>query len=288
MFRKSIHTCEYSWPNSGANADPRAPGGRVGGMRRRGEGEDVEDHPLVVADPVRVDESILGMPAHAHGGRPSLGPFPIDAEVDRIGERANLLLSRVAAVVVALREQDAGEQERGVDRGQLDRLEAAAGLHVEEMIEEAAIAGGVRAGRVLRGGPEELQRFECAVGGLGASDPAVFYADGVRRQREPDGGDARERRRGPAVGGQAVAGRRQVPEEVEGFVLQRIEECGRVGCDARAPGVTGTASEGQGKNDGIETAAPSGQNVYSAPTCRRLGSLTTQFGVVPPFMHPKF
>src|SRR6267378_1199634 len=128
------------------------------------------------------------MPAHGDPRRTGLSPLPVHAEVNRIGERADLLLGRVAAIVVALREQDAGEQQRGVDRGQLDRLEAPPGLHVEEVIEEAAIAGGVRAGGVLRRGPEELQRLECAVGGLGPSDPAMLYAYWVRRQREPDGG----------------------------------------------------------------------------------------------------
>jgi len=147
-------------------------------------------------------------------------------------------------------------------------------LHVEEMIEEAAVPGGVRAGGVLRRRPEELQRRECAIGGLGARDPTVFYADGVRRQREADRGDARERRCGPAVGGEAVRGRRQVPEEVEGAVLQRVEESGRVGRDARAPGVTSTTSEGQGKNDRCETATAYGQNPSSTPTWKRRGSLT--------------
>src|SRR5205085_12458682 len=46
---------------------PLAPGRCVGRMRRRAEGEDVEDHALVVADPARGDESRLRMPAHAYG-----------------------------------------------------------------------------------------------------------------------------------------------------------------------------------------------------------------------------
>src|SRR6266576_39616 len=210
-----------------------------------------------------------------HRRRPRLGPFPVDAEVDRIGERADLLLGRVAAIVVALREQDAGEQQRGVDRGQLDRLEAAARLHVEEVIEKASIACGVRAGRVLRGGPEELQCLESAVGSLAARDPVVLDADRIRRQRKADRGDARERRCGPAVGGEAVGRRRQVPEEVEGAVLQGVEERGGVGRDARAPGATTTASEGQGEYDRGRT---SNQKLYSAPICTRRGSLITWCG----------
>src|SRR6266496_3871640 len=132
------------------------------------------------------------------------------------------------------------------------------------MIEEAAVAGRVGAGGVLRRGPEEAQGRECPISGLGAVDPAVFDADRIRRQRESNRGDARERRGGPAVGGQAVGRRGQVPEEVEGAVLQGVEECSGIGCDARAPGVTRTASEDQGKS---ECAEASNQKLYSTPSC---------------------
>src|SRR2546425_3577694 len=146
------------------------------------------------------------------------------------------------------------------------------------MIEEAAIPGGVRTGRVLRRGPEELERLQRAVGGLGAGDPAVLHADRVGGERESDGGDARERRGGPAVGGEAVGCRRQVPEEVERAVLQGVEKGSCVWRDARAPGVSSTASEGQGKDDSSESTSTSGQKLYSTPICTRRGSLTTWRG----------
>jgi len=215
------------------------------------------------------------VPAHADRRRPRFGPFPVHTEVDRIGERADLLLGAVAAVVVRLREENAGEQQGRVDRGQLDRLKAPAGAHVQEVIEEAAIAGGVGAGGVLRRGPEKAQGRQRASGGLGARDPAVFDADRVGGEGEADRGDARERRRGPAVRREAVRRRRQVPEEVEGAVLQRVEECDRVGRGARAPGVVRTTSEGQGETNRGE-ATTSDQNVYSAPSCRRRGSEARQ------------
>src|SRR4029077_18027948 len=204
-------------------------------------------------------------------------PFPIHAEVDRIGEGADLLLRAVAAVVVGLREQNSGEQQGCVDRGQLDRLKAPAGAHVQEMVKEAAIAGGVGPSGVLRCGPEEPEGRERASGGLRAGDPTAFDADRVGGEGEADGGDARERRRGPAVGRQAVGCRRQVPEKVEGLMLQRIEECDRVGRSARAPGVVRTTSEGQGKADSGEKTT-SDQNVYSAPICTRRGSLNNWRG----------
>src|SRR5438034_3746429 len=144
------------------------------------------------------------------------------------------------------------------------------------MIEEAAIAGRVGARGILRCGPEEAQRCERTIGGLGAGDPAVLDADRIGRQCKPDGGDARERWGGPAVGREAVGCRRQVPEEVEGFVLEGIEKGGGVGRDARAPGVAGTASEGQGICDGCKTATASRQKLYSAPIWARRASVTTQ------------
>src|SRR5207249_231827 len=112
--------------------------------------------------------------------------------------------------------------------------------------------------------------------GLGARDPAVLDADRVGCQREAHRGDARERRCGPAVGGEAITGWRQVPEKTERAVLERVEERRGVGRNARAPGVVAACSEGQGENNGCEPAAPCDQKLYSAPSCARRGSLTTQ------------
>jgi hypothetical protein len=126
----------------------------------------------------------------------------------------------------------------------------------------------------LRGRPEELQRRERAVGGLLAGDPGALDADGVGREREADGGDARELFGGPAVGCEAIRGRRAVPEEVEGAVLQGIEERDRVGRDARAPGVVGEATpEGQDEDGGGKAGAALSQKVYSMPIWNRRGSL---------------
>ena len=127
------------------------------------------------------------------------------------------------------------------------------------------IAGGAADGRVLRGSPEEAQGRDGAIGRLRAGDPAALYADGIGGEREANGRDARELLRGPAVGSEAVGGGGAFPEEVEGAVLQRIEEGGGVGGDAppRAPGVVGEATpEGQGENGGDRA---SNQKLYSTP-----------------------
>jgi hypothetical protein len=143
------------------------------------------------------------------------------------------------------------------------------------VIEEAVIAGGAADGGILWRGPEEPERSQGAVGGLLAGDPGALDADGVGGEREADGGDARELLGRPAIRRETVCGRRAFPEEVEGAVLERIEESDGVGRDARAPGVVGEATpEGQDEDGGGEAGAITRQNVYSAPTWKRRGSIT--------------
>src|SRR5882762_1755045 len=147
------------------------------------------------------------------------------------------------------------------------------------MIEEAMIARGAADGGILWRGPEETQRRAGAVSRLGAGDPAAFHADRVGGEREPDRRDARELQRGPAVRREAVRGRRQVPEEIEGAMLECVEEGDRVGRNARAPGVIReTAPEGQNAEGNGAAGAAIGQNVYSMPICTRRGSLITWRG----------
>ena len=83
----------------------------------------------------------------------------------------------------------------------------------------------------------------------------MLDADRVRGECEADGGDAREGGRGPAIGGEAVPGGCQVPKKAESAVLERVEKRCGVGRNARAPGVAAAGSEGQGENNGCETAA---------------------------------
>ena len=64
-----------------------------------------------------------------------------------------------------------------------------------------------------------------------ARDPAALDADRVGGEAEADRGDARERRRRPAVGDQAVLRVGQLPEEAEGALLEVVEE--RIGVGRR-------------------------------------------------------
>src|SRR2546427_12757635 len=62
-------------------AHPLAPGGGVDGVRGRAEGEDVEDHRLVLADPIGRAEAALRGPAHADRGRARPLARPVHAGV---------------------------------------------------------------------------------------------------------------------------------------------------------------------------------------------------------------
>ena len=83
---------------------------------------------------------------------------------------------------------------------------------------------------------EEPQRREDAADGLGAGDVPALDSDGIGREGEPDGGDARGRAAGMAIRHEAIARVRQLPEVPEGPRLDVVEE-GRErpasGADAR-------------------------------------------------------
>ena len=204
---------------------PRRPGLRPDRMRGRAEREDVQHHRLVVADPVVLDHAALGKPAHRDQRLVLLQPGPLDAAVQLVGQRADLLLARVLLVVVRLREQHAHHQQRRIHARQLDpALVTVAGLHVEEVVVEPVVSALPRRLRSLRQLLQELQRQQRAVHRLVAADPALLHADRIRGQRETDRSDAGERPRRIAVRRQAVALVGGVPEELERALLDVAEQ----------------------------------------------------------------
>ena len=205
-------------------ARERRPRLRPDRVRGRAEGEEVEDHRLVVALVAEVEEALLGLPPHANEARRELRPVPLDAAVERVGEGANFFFFRTIPVEILLAEEDASHQERRVDGGKLDLPEPLTSVHVEEVVEEAAVAGRALSGLALRRVPEKAERGERAASGLGSGDVAALDADGIGREREADGGHARERRLGPAVRREPVLRVRRVPEPAEGVLLKRVEE----------------------------------------------------------------
>ncbi len=211
-------------PGASVGRGPGVPGrglDRVGG---RAQGEQVDDHRLVVARPVVAVIPVLGRPAHGDQGLSHLERVPLGRGVELLGELADLALLRVVAVEVALAEERAGEEERGVDGRQLDRLEARAGLHVEEVVEETLVAGPAPCLRPGRRRGEEAQRGEHPRPRLLARHVAALDADGIGGEPEAHRRDRGERGRGPAVRHQAVLRVGALPEEGEGALRELLEE----------------------------------------------------------------
>src|SRR5207245_6909742 len=95
-----------------------------------------------------------------------------------------------------------------------------------EVVEEAVVARHPARVRALRRRPEEAQRREGALGRLGAGDVAALHPDGIGGEPEAHRRDAGEGWSRPAVGGEAVLGVREVPEVMEGALLQGVEKGG--------------------------------------------------------------
>src|SRR3989441_177817 len=260
-------------------AHPLPPGAWIHRERWGAERQDVEDHRLVVATPVVGEEAALGRPAVRHRGGTRLGPAPVGARVQRLGGVADGTLDGCGAVEIGLGEEHAREQQGGVDRGELHLPEALSCVLVEEVVEEAVVAGHPARVRALRRGPEEPERREGPLGRLGSGDVAAFHADGIGGEREPHRRDARERLGGPAIGGEPVLGVGEVPEIVEGALLQGVEERGSpIRWDGAEGVVRGAGGE---RHDGQETDCPGGretprQKSTCVPSCRRLPSVITQ------------
>ena len=113
-------------------------------MRRRAQAEHVQEQPLVVALPAVREEAGLRPPAVRERRAAVPGPVPVGPAVERVGQAADLGLVGRVVVEIGGGGEHAREQERRVDRGQLALPDAAAGLDVEEVVEEALVPGGVR------------------------------------------------------------------------------------------------------------------------------------------------
>src|SRR5690606_9482360 len=106
------------------------------------EAQNVENQRLVVAFPAKTQETALRPPAMAEGRAAVQRPAPVDTPVERIGKAADFGLRLVVMAEILPGGQHAGHQKGRVDSGKLAFPSAPAGLHVEEMVEEALVAGG--------------------------------------------------------------------------------------------------------------------------------------------------
>ncbi len=182
-------------------------------MRRRSQREEVEHESLAVAGPAAFQKAPLGLPSVGEKQAAVQRPREVAAAVERIGRLANGALLPFLAVEVGRRDERAGQQVRGVDRGKLAVPRAPPRAHVEEVVEEAAVTRGVSPLAFL-GVPEEPKRRERAGRGFVAVHEPPRDADRIGGQGEADGGDR---------GGGAVV--RAVPDEAAPRV-RLVEEIG--------------------------------------------------------------
>src|SRR5438477_303589 len=173
------------------------------------------EHRLVVTVPVEAREPPFRRPGERDRWRARLGPGPVHSPVDLLGQRSDLDLLRIIAVEVRLAKEHPGEQQRGVDGGDLALIGARAAAHVDEVIEEPVL---------IRFAGEEAQGREHALARRLPRDIAAFDADGVGGEPEADRGNAGERGRRKAVGNEAIPGITGLPEEAERALLEVREE----------------------------------------------------------------
>jgi len=145
-------------------------------------------------------------------------PWPIGAAVERVGQRADLLLVFTVLIEKTRGGEHAGEEETGIDRGHFALAGAPSGGHIEKVIVEAVVPG--RIGRSsLRTGPEEPQHRKRALDCVGAGHPAARDADRINRQREAHGRDTGGRTWLRFVSHQPVRRVGLVQEILEGVML---------------------------------------------------------------------
>ena len=134
-------------------------------------------------------EFALRRPAQTEGAVAAAHPLPIDTGVEPVSQRADFGFVAALAGEILPCGQNTGDQQAGVEAGQLAAAGALAGLHVEEVVVEALITGGV-ARLALNAVSEKMQRRQHALDCLRTGDEAALDPDRIGCQRHTDGGDA--------------------------------------------------------------------------------------------------
>ena len=158
-------------------------------IRGRAERKHVEQQRFVVTLPTILEKAAFGFPAVCQRCALVLGPVPVGAAIERVGERADLLLVGRIRVEILRRRQHSGQQKSAVYGRQLALPGTPPGPHVEKMIIKTLIAGGIRF-RAVRTVPEKTQRRERTLHRGGARHESALDAHRIRRQREAGGGNA--------------------------------------------------------------------------------------------------
>ena len=116
-------------------------------------------------------------------------PAPIHPPVQRVSEPSHLTLSAGVPVEIGGGGQGAGDQDGGVDGRQLGTPCTPAARDIEEMVEEALVAGRI-AHWSVRSVPEEAQRGQRTLHRLCAGHERALDRDGITGERQSHAGDA--------------------------------------------------------------------------------------------------
>src|SRR5262249_8735983 len=119
------------------------------------------------------DKAALRSPTLAHGALFIQGPTPVNAAVESLGQSPDLLLLLRIVIEVDANRENACQEQRRVESGQLAPPGAPPGLHVKEVIVEPFVTRGIRF-RPLRALPKVPQGRENSLRGLRTRDTAMF------------------------------------------------------------------------------------------------------------------
>ena len=155
----------------------------------RAERKHVEQERFIVTLPTILEEAAFRLPAVRQRCPLILGPVPIGAAIERVGEGADLMLVGRIRVEITSRRQRTGQQKGAVYRRQLALPGAPSGPHVEKMIIKTLIAGGIGL-RAVRAVPEETQRRKRTLHRGRTRHEAALDPHRVRCQGEAGGSNA--------------------------------------------------------------------------------------------------
>ncbi len=114
--RRKGNECLAVTCRPGVAAGPATPGGSGQGIGRRAKTQQVDNHSLVVADPIAEAAKAGGrLPAHRNCIGATRHPIPIDSIEDGISSAADGIFSVVGAVEILFCIKHATEQQSCVD-----------------------------------------------------------------------------------------------------------------------------------------------------------------------------
>src|SRR5688572_18817407 len=129
------------------------------GVPIRTKPEDIQQQCFIEPLPPILQESAFWFPPMSQGGSSILRPLPIRPVIERLGQRPELMLSRVRSVEVCSACHRSREQDRGVNCGKLRSPCTAACAGVQEVVVKTTVTRGIGFWP-LPAVPEEAQRRE--------------------------------------------------------------------------------------------------------------------------------